>query len=121
MNLARFSVRNPVTANLLMFAVIAGGIWSAFNLRRDLFPAVDPEAVVVTVVYPGATPEEVERLVARPIERAVDTIEDVDEISAQIFEGLVSVRIEMQDGKSSALVTIPDDDRFKYVVMPMRI
>ena len=56
MNLARFSVRNPVTANLFMWAVIVGGLYAGFNLRRDMLPNVDPEAIAVTVRYPGATP-----------------------------------------------------------------
>ncbi|MHC4954936.1 MAG: efflux RND transporter permease subunit [Planctomycetota bacterium] len=98
MNLARFSVRNPVTANLLMWAIIAGGLYSAFNLRREMFPNVDSEAVAISVRYPGATPEEVERLVARRIEREVEGIEDVDEIISQVFEGLVTVTIKLEDG-----------------------
>jgi len=97
-NLARFSVRNPVTANLLMIAVLVGGAWSAFNIRKEMFPSIDPEAIMVAVAYPGATPEEVERLVARRIEREVEGIDDVDEITADVFEGLVSVRIVMDDG-----------------------
>ena len=98
MNLARFSVRNPVTANLLMIAILVGGGWSAFQIRKEMFPTIDPEAISVTVAYPGATPEEVERLVARRIEREVESIEDVDEITSQVFEGLVSVGIVMDEG-----------------------
>ena len=91
MNLARFSVRNKVTANILMIAVVVGGIAGAVSLRRELFPNVDPEAIVVTVRYPGATPEEVERLVARRIEREVAGVEDLDEVVSNVFEGLVAV------------------------------
>ncbi len=98
MNLARFSVRNPVTVNLLMWAVIVGGLYSGFNLRREMFPNVDPEAIAVTVRYPGATPEEVERLVARRIERETKGIDDVDETISNVYEGLVTVLIKLEDG-----------------------
>ena len=98
MNLARFSVRNPVTANLFMWAVIVGGLYAGFNLRREMFPNVDPEAIAVTVRYPGATPEEVERLVARRIEREMKGIEDVDETISNVYEGLVTVLIKLNDG-----------------------
>jgi len=97
-NLARFSVRNPVTVNLLMWATIAAGVYSAFHLRREMFPNVESEAIAVSVRYPGATPEEVERLVARRIEREVDGIDDVEETISSVFEGLVTVTIKLEDG-----------------------
>jgi len=97
-NLARFSVRNPVTVNLLMWATIAGGLYAAFHLRREMFPNVNSEAIAISVRYPGATPEEVERLVARRIEREVESIEDVEEIISRVFEGLVTVTIKLEDG-----------------------
>jgi len=97
-NLARFSVRNTVTVNLLMWAIIIAGAYAAFNLRREMFPNVDSEAIAVSVRYPGATPEEVERLVARRIEREVEGIENVDEIISNVFEGLVTVVIKLEDG-----------------------
>jgi multidrug efflux pump subunit AcrB len=95
MSITRYSVRNPVAVNILMWAVLAGGIVSAFSLRKDLFPTMDPEEVFVSVAYPGATPEEVERLVARRIERAVEGTEEVDEVLSEVFEGLVVTRITM--------------------------
>jgi multidrug efflux pump subunit AcrB len=66
-SIPRFAVQNPVTANLIMVAIVVAGIVAGFNLRKEMFPNVDPEAIFVTVEFPGATPEEVERLVARRI------------------------------------------------------
>jgi multidrug efflux pump subunit AcrB len=94
-NLARFSVRNPVTANLLMWGIVIGGAVAGFNLRKELFPTVDPELITVSVAFPGATPEEVERLVARRIERAVEGVTDVDEITSVVFEGLVQTNVKL--------------------------
>ena len=95
MNLARFSVRNPVTANLLMWGILIGGAFAGFNLRKELFPTVDPELITVSVEFPGATPEEVERLVARRVERAVEGITDVDEVTSVVFEGLVQTNVKL--------------------------
>ncbi len=97
MNLARFAVRNPVIANLLMAAVLVAGAVAAFQLRKEMFPNVDPEAITVTVAYPGATPEEVERLVARRLERSIEGIEDIDEVVTNVFEGLCAMRIDLEE------------------------
>ncbi|MHC4225306.1 MAG: efflux RND transporter permease subunit, partial [Planctomycetota bacterium] len=97
MTFTAFWVRNPVSANLLMAAVFVGGIYAALNLRREMFPAVETEAITVTVEYAGATPEEVERLVARRVERAVESIEEVDEVISQVYEGLLVTRINLEE------------------------
>ncbi|MHC4819842.1 MAG: efflux RND transporter permease subunit, partial [Planctomycetota bacterium] len=97
MSIPRFAVQNPVTANLIMVAIVVAGIVAGFNLRKEMFPNVDPEAIFVTVEFPGATPEEVERLVARRIERAVEGLDDVDEVVSDVYEGLAAVRIDMDE------------------------
>jgi len=104
MNVARFSVRNPVTANLLMWAIVVGGMVAGFGLRKELFPTVDPERITVDVEFPGATPEEAERLIARIVERAVESIEDVEEVRSEVFEGLVSTRLELEERADRARV-----------------
>ncbi|MHC4934354.1 MAG: efflux RND transporter permease subunit, partial [Planctomycetota bacterium] len=97
MTFTGFWVRNPVSANLLMAAVFVGGIYAALNLRREMFPAVETEAITVSVEYAGATPEEVERLVARRVERAVEGIEEIEEVISQVFEGLLVTRINLEE------------------------
>ena len=57
MNLPRIGVRNPVFANLLMWGIILGGVFYWFNLIREMFPNFDTDQVIVSVLYPGATPE----------------------------------------------------------------
>ncbi|MHC4731589.1 MAG: efflux RND transporter permease subunit, partial [Planctomycetota bacterium] len=98
MSIPRFAVQNPVTANLIMVAIVVAGIVAGFGLRKEMFPNVDPEAIFVTVEFPGATPEEVERLVARRIERAVEGLDDVDEVVSEVYEGLAAVRVDMDEG-----------------------
>ena len=68
---------NPVAANLLMAFIIIVGLGSAFTIQRAIFPSIEIEIVFVTVAYPGAAPEEVEKGVVMRIEEA---IKDVDAI-----------------------------------------
>ncbi len=98
MNLPRFSVRNPVPVNLLMIVVIFGGLVAGSAIIREFFPNIEPELVTITVPYPGATPEEIERSVTRLVEREIEDVDGVKEIRSSVFEGLTVIAIELDDG-----------------------
>ncbi len=98
MNLPRFSVQNPVAVNLLMAAILVGGLLAALTINREFFPTISPDQILVIVPYPGATPEEVEKGVARPLERELMDVQEVDEIRSQIYEGLCLTYIVLEEG-----------------------
>ena len=98
MSLARFSVRNRVPVNLLMFAAIVGGLFAAGSLRREFFPESDPEVVIVSLRYPGATPAEVEQGLALKVEDALAELNEVDEIRTDVAEGGGGVTAELREG-----------------------
>lgn len=97
MNLPRLSVRNPVAVNLLMWAVLTTGAYSWFHLVRELFPNVESERVFVTVAYPGATPEEVEKSVTQLIEREIDDVDGIERIESRVYEGLTMIVAVLED------------------------
>lgn len=96
MSFAKFGVRNPVPANLLMIALIVGGLFAGFNMTREFFPEIDPEAARIEFVYPGATPDEIEESLARKIEDAVSSVDDVKRIETMISDnaGIIIVKFE---------------------------
>ncbi|MDP7250052.1 MAG: efflux RND transporter permease subunit [Planctomycetota bacterium] len=98
MNIPRLSVRNPVAVNLIMIAIIIGGFYFWFTLVREFFPNVEAERIMITVPYPGATPEEIEESVTRRIERKLDPIEDIEEVSSQVLEGVSISTVKLEDG-----------------------
>ena len=98
MNLPRFSVRNPVAVNLLMVAIVVGGLVAWMTLVREFFPKMESEQLLITVPYPGATPEEIERSVARVIEREVEDVDGVEEIRSRVFEGITLIVLKLEDG-----------------------
>jgi len=98
LNLPRFSVRNPVAVNLLMWFIIAAGIYWWFHLVREFFPNAESEMVFISVIYPGATPEEVEKSVTRRIEREIENVDDVKEITSRVLEGITVVQVAMEEG-----------------------
>ena len=96
--LASFGVRKPVVANLCMFALLAAGLFFGAGLRREFFPESRPTQVLISAPYPGANPDEVESSLARKIEDALDTIENIKELSTVVTEGSASVTIEFESG-----------------------
>ncbi len=98
MSLARFGVRKPVVANLMMFALIGAGLVFGVGLRREFFPYVEPRIVTITAPYPGAAPEEVEDALATRIEDRVADLTGVKEITSTVVEGAASVRVEFEEG-----------------------
>ena len=72
MSIPKISVNNPVLANMLMIIIIAFGLYAWINLPRELTPEIALQSATVTTLYPGASPEEVEKLVTAPIEDAIE-------------------------------------------------
>jgi multidrug efflux pump subunit AcrB len=94
----RYFAGHPTAANLLMVALIATGLMTLPNLKRETFPDFSVDVVEVQVVYPAATAEEVEEALCQRIEDAVDGLTGADEIRCSAREGLASAEIEMRAG-----------------------
>jgi len=86
---------NPVASNLLMAVLIVGGLLSLPSIKREVFPEFEMDMVVVNVVYPGASPEEVEQGVVLAIEEVVRGIDDVKEVTSTSNEGSGTVLVEL--------------------------
>ena len=122
MSLARFSVNNRVLVNMLMLVILmAGGIF-AFTLVREFFPESRPDKVMITAVYPGQQPEEVEKSVTIKVEEAVHDIEGIEKVDSTVSEGVSmttltlysdveDINVVVQEVKSEvdALADLPED------------
>ena len=78
--LAEICIRRPVFAAMIVLSLVVVGAASYFRLGVDRFPSVDLPTVSVRTLLPGASAEEVETLIAQPIEEAVNTVEGIDEL-----------------------------------------
>lgn len=121
MSFARFGVRKPVVANLVMFAIIGAGLVFGVGLRREFFPYVESRIITIRAPYPGAAPEEVEDALATKIEDRLADLTGVKEINSTIGEGAASFSVEFNEGypiqialndvkrEIDALQDLPDD------------
>ncbi len=101
MHIAEFSVKNPVLVNLLMGAILIVGIMAASRLPLELFPSIKLELVSVTTVFPGASAEDVEKLVSIPIEDEINDISGIKVIRSTSSEGLSSILAEIEAGEDT--------------------
>ncbi|WP_027715851.1 efflux RND transporter permease subunit [Desulfuromonas sp. TF] len=114
-------VRNRVTPNLLMIFLLLGGLFMTSRIKKEVFPEFELDMVTVSVAYPGASPEEVEKGIILVVEEAVRGLEGIKELTANAAEGRGSVRAELladadqqkayQDIKQEIdrITTFPDD------------
>ena len=99
------SLKNPVFATMVMLAIVVLGLFSYQRLKVDQFPDIDFPVVVVTVDYPGASPEIVESEVTKKIEEGVNSIAGINALTSRSYEGTAVVIIEFQlhiDGRKAA-------------------
>lgn len=101
MRLAAFSVRN-FQFTLVMFALLTALGWHTWkNIPRGEDPTFAIPVVTIVAVYPGADPADMEKLVADPIEDALNRIDDVKNIWSSSENGLAVVRIEFDWSKDA--------------------
>ena len=97
-SLGKWSIRNNVTVNLVMIFIIVAGILTVMKMRREMFPQFALDMIVVTVDYPGSSPEEIEEGVCIKIEEQIEGIEGIDRILSTAREGNGEVLVELEPG-----------------------
>ncbi|MDX1979490.1 MAG: efflux RND transporter permease subunit [Bryobacteraceae bacterium] len=98
MSLPEFSIQRPVTVLMCcLILILLGGI-AFVRLPVDLMPDIVYPTISVRAEYPGVAPEEMENLVARPLEEAFSSAPGVEEITSTSTEGTVNIRVSFTYG-----------------------
>ncbi len=92
--LPSLAVRRPVLTTMMVFALVVMGVFSLSRLNTDLFPEVEFPVVTVSMVYPGAGPQEIETQVTDPIEEAVSGLPGIETLRSYSQENVAVVVIE---------------------------
>ncbi|MCP4320663.1 MAG: efflux RND transporter permease subunit [Alteromonadales bacterium] len=93
-----FFAKHPTAANLLMLIILLAGLTSLPNLKRETFPEIQTNKIKASVIYPGASTEEIEQALCLPMEESVDGLSDVEQISCEAREGIASLTVEVLEG-----------------------
>ncbi|EAX47857.1 acriflavin resistance protein [Thermosinus carboxydivorans Nor1] len=102
MGIATF-IKRPVFTTMLVLLLVVFGLNSYPSLGIDLYPDVEFPIVNVTVTYTGASPEEMESLITKPIEDAVSSVSGIKTLSSVSREGVSQVTLEFEFGTNPKL------------------
>src|SRR6185295_9356221 len=94
MFISDFAIKRPLVTVVAMVSLVIFGIFALMKLKTDEFPDVAPPWLTVAVVYPGASPEGVEKEVLDPIEEQVASIAGVKRIMSKAYDGYALLMIE---------------------------
>jgi HAE1 family hydrophobic/amphiphilic exporter-1 len=96
-------IRRPVFTTMLVMVLVVFGMTSYPTLGIDLYPDIDFPIVNVTITYTGASPEEMEGLVTKPVEDAVSSVSGIKTLSSVSREGISMTTIEFELGTNAKL------------------
>ena len=123
---------NSVTANLLMAVLLIGGLYMGFNIKQEVFPEFSLDRINISIAYPGASPEEVEKGIILAVEEAIQGLEGIEEVTANASQGYGSISVEAikgadinrlwQEIKSEIdrITTFPDESEEPRVIIAAR-
>ncbi|MEE4202641.1 MAG: efflux RND transporter permease subunit [Halieaceae bacterium] len=86
-------VRNPVAANLLMLGILMGGYLGLKNIEKEAFPGVQSDVIQVELVWPGASPQEVEQQLVQRVEEVLKDVNNVYRVNSTSSEGFGFVEV----------------------------
>ena len=98
MNLPEFGVKRPVTNLMIFIGIIIISLYGLSQLGVDMMPEIEPPAISVISVYPGASPEDVEIKITEPLENRLATTPGLDKITSRCLEGLSVITLKLNWG-----------------------
>ena len=93
----RYFAEHPTASNILIMVIIIVGLYSASQLNKESFPLLAPSKVQVTVLYPGASPSDVEDGICNPLENATDGISFLEEQECDARDNVANFILDMQE------------------------
>lgn len=106
MNITELAIKRPVFVVMFILSIITLGILGYINLGVDLLPNVEYPTITVITAYPGASSEEVESLISKPIEDSLSTLEGLDKVYSSSMEGVSYVTAQFGLGTDMKLAEI---------------
>ena len=101
----QFFVRYGVYADVVVLLITVAGLVSFTQIRLSFFPEIVPREIIVEVVFPGASPEEMEEGVVLKVEEAIQGIQGIDEYTSVARENNATITIKAEFGADPSTIT----------------
>ncbi|MBQ2978661.1 MAG: efflux RND transporter permease subunit [Bacteroidaceae bacterium] len=98
MSLYESAVKRPIMTALVFVAIAILGLFSLTKLPIDLYPDIETNTIMVMTAYPGASAEDIETNLTRPLENALNAVEDLKHMSSQSKENISLITLEFEYG-----------------------
>lgn len=98
MQITEYAVKNRLATAAIASALVVLGLYGLWRLPVDYLPAVTYPLVKVHIRWPGATPEEIDRRIADPVERLMATVDHLDSLEATFREGVYTLDVNFEYG-----------------------
>src|SRR3990172_3465655 len=115
MTLSEFSVKKPITMLMLILSIVVLGVLALQRLPLTFFPDFSSSTLRIFIPYPSSSPQEVERLITRPVEEIMGTVSQLDKISSTSSASGSSIGLEFLDGTDMGLASVEVRDRLDRV------
>ena len=98
MNISQTAVKKPTTILIFTIILVLLGVYSATKLPMDLFPDMEIPVMIVSSTYTGATPQEVEEKLTRPLENSLSGIQGLSKITSTSSTGSAMIILQLEQG-----------------------
>ncbi|MDR3309474.1 MAG: efflux RND transporter permease subunit, partial [Tannerella sp.] len=115
MSLYEGSVKKPVMTSLCFIAVVIFGLFSLNRLPIDLLPDIESNMIMVFTAYPGASAEDIENNVSRPLENVLNTVANLKHITSKSSENISMITLEFEYGYDIDVLTNDVRDKLDMV------
>jgi HAE1 family hydrophobic/amphiphilic exporter-1 len=115
MSLYSSSVKRPVTTILIFVAVVIIGLFSLQKLPIDLYPDIETNTIMIMTSYSGASAEDIEQNVTRPLENTLNSVEHLKHITSNSKENISIVTLEFEYGYDIDVLTNDVRDKLNMV------
>ena len=112
---AKFSVKKPLTVLVAVVLVLILGFVSFTSMTPDLLPNMDFPMAILMTTYPGASPEEVEAAVTKPLEQSMSTLENINTVTSSSSENYSLIFLEFNDNANMDAVSVDIREKISLI------
>ena len=110
MGITRFAINRPITITMLILGMVLVGVAAYTQLQVSRYPNIDIPRVTIRVGFPGASAQDAEQLVSKPIEQAINGLSGIRDVASSSVEGRSTIRLRLREGADVNQV-VADVDR----------